>query len=79
MQNRDLIIISFAAHQKFMYYRMSNKKKMIQFLSKTRQILEDLDEGRKPLLMKIPEKDCGQNIAIDIYNEICYNINTRFI
>ena len=76
--NKDLIISSFKAHQKHMYYRMSTNKKMMEFLVKTRQILETLDEGKLPLLMKLPKKDCGQNIAIDIYKEICDNIGKRF-
>lgn len=79
MNNKDLIIKSLIAHRNYMYNRMSSKNKMFEFLNKTAQILDALESDKQPLLYRIPKKDCGQNIAIDIYNEICYNVNNKFV
>lgn len=79
---KDLIIQSFKAHQKHMYYRMSSIDKTLEFLKKSRDILEFLESDLPPgrtLFMKLPKKDYGGNIAIDIYKEICYNVDKKFV
>ena len=78
MKHKDLIHHSFLAHRKFMVKRMLSNKRLIQFVNKAAQILEDLENDKIPHVMKLPIKDCGQNLAIDIYLEICDNIQRRY-
>lgn len=75
---KDLILISLKAHYNYMSRRIHNNSKRNSFQQTMTKFIEYLPQYEYYQYVKFGNKDSGYNLAVDTYNEICYNIRERF-